>query len=245
VAFFYVCGLNMSNSYFQFKQFRVEQDKAAMKVCTDACIFGASIEPFSAKNILDIGTGTGLLSLMVAQKTEAIIDAVEIEKNAFDQAKINFINSPWSEKLSIFNIPIQNYNPEKKYDLIICNPPFFPNHLKSQNKDKNTALHNDSLTFSDLLLAINRLLHQEGCFYLLLPPSQMTHFIELSVKANLYPCERIIIQDKIELPPIRIIARFEYNKVKEIKESNLIIKSPNNSYSSDFKQLLKEYYLAF
>ncbi|MCR6638684.1 MAG: methyltransferase [Sporocytophaga sp.] len=117
----------MGNSYFRFKQFQVNQEKTGMKVCTDSCIFGAYIDPGGAQTILDIGSGTGLLSLMMAQKTNAEINAVEIDDDASLQSEENFKNSKWSDRLYIFKSPIQEFSAAatKKYDLIISNPPFF------------------------------------------------------------------------------------------------------------------------
>ena len=118
------------NSWFQFKQFTVHQDKCAMKVCTDACLFGAWVanklvqNKITAKNILDIGCGTGLLSLMLAQKTNAVIDSVEIDASAFDQAKQNISLSSWKEKIQLYHNSINNFEPLTRYDFIICNPPF-------------------------------------------------------------------------------------------------------------------------
>ena len=137
----------MANQYFQFKQFTVQQDACAMKVTTDACLFGAWVAnringlDLKGKHFLDIGTGTGLLSLMVAQQTDASIDAVEIETAAANQAQENFEQSPWNNKLFLHNSSIQTFIPQHKYDFIFTNPPFFFNDLKSKNHARNIALH--------------------------------------------------------------------------------------------------------
>src|SRR5688572_17826532 len=141
----------MSNNFFQFKQFIVYQDRCSMKVCTDACIFGAyaaNIISNSASQILkclDIGTGTGLLSLMIAQKTRAIIDAIEIEEDAFIQAKENFSNSPWRQRLRAVHTDAKHLSTWVKYDFIVSNPPFYQNDLVSPLKTKNVAKHDTSL----------------------------------------------------------------------------------------------------
>ena len=127
----------MPNNYFRFKEFIIHQDKCSMKVCTDAGIFGAWVAncQLPVANCLDIGTGTGVLSLMFAQKNaNAIIDAIEIEENAFDQAKENFLISKWSDRLNIFHTDAKDFVSEKKYDLIISNPPFYENELQSTEK---------------------------------------------------------------------------------------------------------------
>src|SRR5688572_30396977 len=132
----------MANNFFQFKQFIIYQDKCSMKVCTDACIFGAGIANIISNsesrisNCLDIGTGTGLLSLMIAQKTSALIDAIEIEEDAFNQAKENFSNSSWSQRLRAFHTDVKHFNSPLKYDFIISNPPFYQNDLISPLKTK-------------------------------------------------------------------------------------------------------------
>ena len=119
----------MSNNYFQFKQFTIHQDKCAMKVCTDACLFGAfvanEIQDKTINHILDIGAGTGLLSLMLAQKSNAAIDAVEIDKSTYEQAEENISQSSWKEKITVYNSGIADFYSNYKYDLIISNPPFF------------------------------------------------------------------------------------------------------------------------
>src|SRR5688572_6302630 len=164
----------MSNNYFQFKRFITYQDKCSMKVCTDACIFGAWIANIisNAKsgilNCLDIGAGTGLLSLMIAQKTSALIDAIEIEAYAFEQAKENFSNSPWNQRLRIFYSDVKHFNSPLKYDFIISNPPFYQNDLTSPLKTKNVAKHSTDLNLDELLGVIKNLLNKSGSFAILL-----------------------------------------------------------------------------
>ena len=148
------------NTWFQFKQFTIHQEKTAMKVCTDACLFGAwvankiELNEINADNILDIGCGTGLLSLMLAQKTKAQIDAVEIDKNAFEQAKENINLTEWKEQINIHHGSIIDFKSNKKYDLIICNPPFYENQLKSVDSARNKAMHATTLSYKDLIFVL-------------------------------------------------------------------------------------------
>src|SRR5215831_18097201 len=140
----------MSNAFFQFKQFRVDQDRSAMKVTTDACILGASIPVPVYGKILDVGAGTGLLSLMMAQRTQCDIDGVEVDEESYRQAHENFQNSPWSDRLKIVHDDFKKFNPDYKYDLVITNPPFYENSYRSANPALNAAKHNDRLPFKDL-----------------------------------------------------------------------------------------------
>ncbi|MBX9850201.1 MAG: methyltransferase [Cytophagaceae bacterium] len=234
----------MSNTYFQFKQFRIHQDMCAMKVCTDACIFGAYIEASEAKNILDIGTGTGLLSLMIAQKSEGIIDAVEIEENAYTQAKENFEPSVWSKRLNIFHQSIQEFskNADRYYDLIVSNPPFFTDNLKSSQSNRNIALHNESLSFHELAAAVKTLLSKDGSFYILLPEYEFDLFKEEASKSGLYLNEICTVKDKTDAAVLRLIGRYSFTS-SALEKSEIIIKDNSGAYSEGFKNLLKEYYL--
>ncbi len=193
----------MANDYFQFKQFLVKQDKCAMKVCTDACLFGAwageqiKNSKLKIKNVLDVGTGTGLLSLMLAQKnSEAFIDAFEIDEAAAEQAKENFEVSAFSERLFIYNDPIKQFakTTNKKYDVIICNPPFYENDLKSENRKRNLALHSDALNLEELVSVIHLLIADEGSFFVLLPFHRTKYFEDLLVKYKLFILEKVLIK---------------------------------------------------
>ncbi len=169
-----------------------------MKVCTDACLFGAlvadQVKTKASTNILDIGTGTGLLSLMLAQRVPALIDAVEIDEAAYQQAKENFEQSPWKERLSIFNTDILKFDAGKKYDCIISNPPFFENDLKSSDKNKNAAKHDTTLTLEQLLQTVQKLLNEDGSFAVLLPYHRIEECILLAEKIGLYLNKKVLVK---------------------------------------------------
>lgn len=236
------------NSYFQFKQFIVHQDKTAMKVCTDACLFGAWVanklerEKMISQNILDIGCGTGLLSLMLAQKTGGIIDAVEINENAFLQAKENIALSPWKERINIFHENIIGYTPQKKYDVIICNPPFFVNHLKTDNADRNAAMHTTAISFFSLSIAVRNNLSDYGTAAILLPHNIVDEFVEIFKKEKLFLKEQLKISHSPTHPIFRSILLFSLTE-EQIIENSISIKDNSNKYSSEFDNLLKDYYL--
>lgn len=235
----------MANTYFQFKQFKVEQSLAAMKVCTEACIFGALVKTTDTpRRILDIGTGTGLLSLMLAQKYDCPIDAVEIEENACNQAKLNFENSRWKNNLNAYNTSIQNFSNKnsEKYDLIISNPPFFCDHLQATNAAKNIALHNNTLSQLDLLASAKALLSDKGELHLLLPPSEADRFDSLAINNGLYLNKRTVIFNRPESLPFRFISTYE-NTAKACFLDELFIRNSSGEYSDAFKLLLKPYYL--
>src|SRR6476620_3970566 len=139
----------MSNTYFRFRQFTVHQERTAMKVCTDACLFGAwvasEIRNEDLERVLDIGAGTGLLSLMIAQNSDAVIDAVEIDDHAYSQVVDNFSSSPWNDRLRVHHCSVQQFEPGCKYDLVISNPPFYEHSLRSPDSKKNMAMHSTHL----------------------------------------------------------------------------------------------------
>ncbi len=175
-------------SVFRFQQFSVIQENSAMKVCTDAVLFGAMAPVKQGDSLLDIGTGTGLLSLMGAQLGAEQITAVELTLPAYEEAALNFKNSPWAEQLEALHADIQSFAAHSiaQYDLIICNPPFFTDHSKAYNQLRNTARHTDQLAFEDLLDSVNRLLSEKGLFYVLLPIHAIEKFTALALALGLY-----------------------------------------------------------
>lgn len=237
----------MANTFFQFKQFRVEQDRCAMKVCTDACILGAySIAPATATHVLDIGSGTGLLSLMLAQRYPQLhIDAVEIEPAALEQATFNVVQSPWHSTIQLHQAAIQEFNPPHPYQLIVCNPPFYPEHLRSDNQQKNQAHHHDSLSFPELAAAAKRLLDPDGLCSMLLPPRQALEFGQLANKTGLYVQHELLIQERAAHQPHRSIRFYSHSNKKSPSFDRLIIRDAEGNYSDQFQKLLQPYYLIF
>ena len=238
----------MANTYFQFKQFKIEQQNCAMKVCTDACLFGAILaekiyrEQNKVSNLLDIGTGTGLLSLQVAQKNSISIDAVEIDRDSYEQAQQNFSNSPWSEKLRIYNTDILDFVADKKYDCIISNPPFYEGDLKSDNSKKNAAKHDSTLKLEQLFKVIEEHLSPPGYFAVLLPYQRVDYFITLAADFNYKVQEKWMIRPTDAHPFFRGILFFSLAKT-EIITKEISIKDSTGNYTAEFVDLLKEYYL--
>jgi tRNA1Val (adenine37-N6)-methyltransferase len=242
----------MANSYFKFKQFKIQQDKCAMKVCTDACLFGALVADHkthlppgqNALHYLDIGTGTGLLSLMVAQKNNAVkIDAVEIDALSAGQATENIAASPWADNIQVFNEDILTFGDTgKKYDCIFSNPPFFEDDLQSADKAKNDAKHDTSLNLVQLLQAANTHLTADGFFAVLLPYQRVVYFIEECRKSGLHFTKQVLVKQTMKHKFFRGILFFT-RKESEPELKDIFIKNLDYSYTPEFSAALKDYYL--
>jgi tRNA1Val (adenine37-N6)-methyltransferase len=233
-----------ANTHFSFKKFTIHQAHTAMKVTTDACILGAYADVHEAKRILDIGTGTGLLTLMLAQRTEAKIEGVEIEEVSYNQAVENVERSIFKDKIKIHHTDIQSFISKNQFDLIISNPPFFQNHLKAENQNRNNALHTDTLSFTDLISSVKRLLSSTGTFVVLLPAYESTVLEQLANQSGLFANKKLHIHHRQGSKILRIITTFGFLKTETIVEE-LTIKNPNESYTADFQRLLEDYYLIF
>lgn len=235
----------MGNSWFQFQQFRVNQDRCAMKISTDAVLLGALAKAENPSNILDIGTGTGVIALMLAQRfPDAKIAAVEIDEDAAKQAEENFRESQFSTRLELIHIQLQKFQSVEKYDLIVSNPPFFPDHLKSQNPKRNKALHTDELPFEDLIQKVIHLLSDSGAFWVILPPRQMRTFEVLAEKSGLFLNIKMLVRDSETKPIHREVCEFSFqNSVK--KEEELLLKDAASNYTRSYSALLSGFLLAY
>lgn len=216
-----------------------------MKVTTEGCILGAWLDPaLSSHSILDIGTGTGLLALMLAQKfPHARIDAVEVDPSAYHQAKLNFQNSPWSGTLEVYNQRIQDFAPGTNYDLIISNPPFFNKSLLSGNQQSDFAKHDSSLTQEELIDAVQMLLRPDGGnFFVLYPEREALLFREEAINSGFQLARQLKVYNTSGGPVFRILQQFSRN-VQKVTEEELIIRDEGGGYSSAFVDLLQPYYL--
>ncbi len=233
----------MPNSWFQFKQFKVEQDQCAMKVCTDACLFGSQLPvDNSIQSVLDIGTGTGLLSLMYAQlNQDAIIDAVELDATAAAQAAENAQSSPWSNRITIHQTAIQEFKPNRTYDLIISNPPFFENDLQSDDAQRNLALHSTALSLEELFSISKQLLKASGQICLLLPYHRREAAMSIAAANDLFCVQETTVHQTTKHPALRTMLHFA-RQVLIKKEMTIYIKD-GQDYTKTFIDLLKPFYL--
>ena len=237
----------MSNNYFKFKQFAIYQDKAAMKVGVDSVVLGAWTVVKDTKNILDVGTGTALLSLMLAQKSGAKITAIEINEDAYNQAVENVNDSKWADRVEVRCISLQNFakENEKRYDLIICNPPYFTGSLKSPDQNRNNARHDDNLSLEDLFAGSKKLLIMGGNLNLIYPFRQKEQLLQSAAKYDFYPAKVLNLRANEKKEPYRIILQFVIDKVETVVEELQIRNTETDDYSTAFKELTKEYYLDF
>lgn len=239
----------MANTYFQFKQFTVHQDKAAMKVSTDACLQGAVAAQYWQEkkpgDILDIGSGTGLLSLMLAQHlTQSKITAIDIEEQAFIQTSDNFAQSPWQQRLQALHSSLQSFGKDTAFDAIICNPPFFHKHLNSQENNRNMARHDEGLNKTVLAKSIRDLLHESGSCCLLYPATEWAAWNLAASEQELYPEHTVYIQPYEHKAANRVIGFFSRHKQAAPTTAQLTIYADTGkTYTPQFIALLQAYYM--
>ena len=237
----------MSSNYFKFKQFTVHQEHAPFKVTTDSVLLGAWADFSGAKNILDIGAGTGILSLMAAQRSEAHVVALEPDPGSFMQAGLNISASPWHGRITLLNNSIQDYFPGngQLFDTIITNPPFFVDSLPNPEAAKARARHSLTLGHGELVTTALRLMADDGTLQLVLPVNEAKIFTVKAAAAGLYCRRRLTVRPTPSLPPARILMTL--GRVRgSIEESILVIeKGGRHHYSDEYVSLTKDFYLKF
>ena len=232
---------------FQFKQFSVEQDRTAMKIGTDGVLLGAwtPIEnnPYS---ILDIGTGTGIIALMLAQRSSAEqIDALEIDEDAYEQATDNFENSPWNDRLFCFHAGLDEFveEPEDEYDLIVSNPPFYSEDYKSNNDQRDLARFQDAMPFEDLIEAAALLLSENGIFSVIIPFKEESPFLALANEYELFPLKITRVKGTPTSEIKRSLLAFSRNSISNFPIDELIIETARHIYTPEYIDLTKDFYL--
>ena len=231
-------------SGFRFKQFAVEQEDVAMKVGTDGVLLGAWADCDVAKRILDIGTGTGVIALMLAQRNlEVEIYAVEIDETATRRARSNFDNSPWAERLQVENCAVQAFNPAEKFDIIISNPPYFIDSLLPPDAKRSTARHTHDLSFEELDKAVCRLLADEGRFALILPTAEFERYMSIT---QLHLVRRCDVHPTMGAAIKRVMAEFAKHKTASPFLENITIEQERRGdYTAEYRALTKDFYLKF
>lgn len=237
----------MTRTHFQFKHFTINDNASAMKLSTDSVILGAWADFCHAKTILDIGTGCGILALMAAQNSSAKIDAIDIDKSSIDNARENFLNSPWSSQMQAINMSLRDFikNPShKKYDIIICNPPYFIDSQKSPNKNVNLAKHNISFNYTDIAFSGSQLLGNEARMYLIIP-SINREILEKELLLNgLYINKTLEIFPNPDKSANRICLEISKKK-NHAPIHQIMIRDKQGQYTKEYKILTKDYYTIF
>jgi len=232
---------------FRFKQFSVTDSKCALKVGTDAVLLGAWADPHNSNRILDIGTGSGIIALMLAQRSLAEIEAIDIDRPSFKDATVNFKNSPWKDRLFSKNLSFTEFlnEGEKNYDLIVSNPPFHNRSLQSSSLKGNISKHTTSLTHEELATGVRKILKPTGKFCIILPFSEYQNFKQLAAFQVLYVGQECFVIPKIGKPANRILIEFRLQHSPELKTSEITIRNSAGNYHKSYIELTKDFYLNF
>jgi tRNA1Val (adenine37-N6)-methyltransferase len=251
-------------STFKFKQFEVAQDQCAQKIGTDAVLLGAWTNPKEKPySILDVGTGTGVIALMMAQRfSKAQVDAIEIEDAAFEQAITNFENSPYGDRLFCYHAAFQEFyeDVEERYDLIISNPPFFDGNLERDdalvNEKRQQARFDDALPFEELVYGVYQLLETTGTFACIIPSSREEEFLKITTHFQLFPVRKTYVRGTKDAAIKRVLMEFRFRESGTTQDQNsnlikgfvtetseLIIEKSRHDYTQEYVELTKDFYL--
>jgi tRNA1Val (adenine37-N6)-methyltransferase len=236
------------NPDFKFKQFSVWHDQCAMKVGTDAVLLGAWVNLSQAKDILDVGTGCGIIALMCAQRSTANIDALEIDANAAEQAGENFRKTVWSSRIKAYNDSFINFTSScsHQYDLVIANPPYFRNALKPANRSRSKARHDEQLNYESLVFGAARILKHAGKLAVILPSDDVPRFTGIAWTSGLYPIRQTFIIPSKGEKHIRCMAEYSTNPANHCEISELSIREPDcHLFTKEYVELTRDFYLNF
>ncbi|HXB40366.1 MAG TPA: methyltransferase [Bacteroidia bacterium] len=238
----------MPSESFIFKKFTVFQHKCAHKVGTDAVLIGAWAHVEKAKSVLDIGTGTGIIALMMAQKSHAEIDAIDIEQSSYEQALENASHSAWHNRIKVHRTALQDFikTHTRKYDVIISNPPYFVDSYKAPDEERNHARHNDTLPFLDLIEGVKHLLSPDGKFYTILPTKEALDFKTMAEKKGLFLVKRLRVKTKLlNDAEKRHLMQFSFKSGPLSDHTLSIEKGNHHDYTDEYKLLTGDFYLHF
>jgi tRNA1Val (adenine37-N6)-methyltransferase len=235
----------MANNYFQFKQFTVWQDHCAMKVGTDAVLLGSWADVSGTRSILDVGTGTGIIALMMAQRSKARVDAVEIDSGSARQAMQNFNNSPWADRIFLFQQPFQEYaSRDHMHDLIVCNPPFFSNALGSPDPKRSRSRHDNELELEELFQVSASHLNTRGKLCVILPIDKKAEALKRALVNGLIPYRELHVKGTPRAKVKRVLLEFG-DQERALHQETLVIEEERHVYTPEFIELTKDFYLSF
>jgi tRNA1Val (adenine37-N6)-methyltransferase len=218
-----------------------------MKVGMDAILLGSWIDTLGAQKILDIGTGCGIVALMLAQQSNATIDAIDIDMHSVEEASENFKNSPWTKRINAYNVSLQKFakQPNRRYDLIVSNPPFYQNSLLPKRENLKLAKHNKALNYAELLNGSDCLLSEHGRLAIILPFNYSDQFILMAKNNNLFLQKQLRIYPTSSKTASRMILQFGRSQLGEFESDSIVIRNPDASYTKDYRQLTKAFHPEF
>ena len=233
----------MSNSYFKFKQFTIEQSGCAMKVGTDGCLLGGWFDVSLSKRILDIGCGSGLISVMAAQRCDAAITGVEIDENAAMQARTNAENSPWGDRIEIINADVLHHPFEELFDTIVCNPPYFVNSLKCGTESRTLARHSDTLDCVSFFKKVNTLLADNGKISIVIPCDIIDDWRDAGALNGFAPSRIAYVKTTPRKTPKRVLLEFVRAYTADTQVSTIVLEDEPGVYSKEAQEILRDFYL--
>jgi tRNA1Val (adenine37-N6)-methyltransferase len=239
--------LGKATDVFYFKQFSIRDDRSTMKVGTDAVLLGIAADVAGAKSILEVGTGSGVIAMILAQRSDALIDAIDVDQDSVRQARENVASSPWPEQINIIHSSLQEFTPsnKRKYDLVISNPPFFSGSYKSHQKKRNIARHNEQLTFDELIENADKLLHEAGNLWVILPVKESLQFIDIAEYKGFYVQYILKIIPKAGKDYNRLILRLNREETDNIAIKTLTHWQEDGKWTPEYIKFTREFYIDF